>query len=163
MILSTHSIVGASIANLFPDNPALGFGLAVASHYLLDMIPHRDYEVSGFLDSNTKTVKSVFNNLKSTLHLMLIALDLLVGIIFCVLIFVRDEKTFYITAIGLVGGVLPDIFQFLYYKYKKPFSFFQTIHDSVHHKDESMKKSIMGWVTQIFSILFFVSMYFFFK
>lgn len=160
MILTTHSIVGASIANLFPNHPGLGFGLSFASHYLLDTITHKDYNISGFVDKDSKTIKSLFNNMKSAIHLMFVGADFLVGVILCVLIFVRDEKTAYLTALGVLGGVLPDIFQFLYMKYKKhPFKAFQKIHDEVHNRETP----VTGYLSQILSILFFVSMYFLFK
>lgn len=40
MILSTHSVVGATAAIVFTANPALGLIVGVASHFLLDMVPH---------------------------------------------------------------------------------------------------------------------------
>ena len=45
MTLTPHSIVGAAIANLMPENPELGFAIAWASHYALDTIPHREYDI----------------------------------------------------------------------------------------------------------------------
>lgn len=45
MILSTHAIVGAAIATLFPDHPALAFISGVASHFAIDAIPHWDYRL----------------------------------------------------------------------------------------------------------------------
>ncbi len=41
MTITAHALVGGAIAAAIP-NPALGFTLAVASHPLLDMIPHWD-------------------------------------------------------------------------------------------------------------------------
>jgi len=160
MILTTHSIVGATIVNLFPNNPTLGFGLSLASHYLLDMIPHKDYEISGFIDGNTKTVKSVFNNIKSTVHMIFVGVDFFVGIILCFSIFVRDDKTAYLTALGVLGGVLPDFFQFLYLKFKRhPFTAIQKVHDHVHNRS----KPITGYLSQILTILITVSLYFLLK
>ena len=70
MILTPHSIVGAALANAFPDNPALGFGLAFASHYVLDMLPHTEYNISNLLDKDTKQLNSVFKNHKAALNLL---------------------------------------------------------------------------------------------
>jgi len=160
MILTTHSIIGAGIVNLFPNNPTAGFGLALASHYLLDMIPHKDYEVGAFIDSESKTVKSVFNNFKSFLHLTLVGIDFFVGVILCVLFYVRDEKTAYLAAVGVLGGVLPDFFQLLYLKYKNgPLNSIQKVHDSVHNR----AKPITGYLSQFLTVIIFVSIYFFIK
>jgi hypothetical protein len=43
VILSTHAIVGAAVASLMPDHPALAFASGVASHFAIDAIPHWDY------------------------------------------------------------------------------------------------------------------------
>src|SRR6188768_2052418 len=41
MTITAHALVGGAIAAAIP-NPVIGFTLAVASHPLLDMIPHWD-------------------------------------------------------------------------------------------------------------------------
>ena len=159
MILTTHSIVGASITNLFPGNPGVGSILAFVSHYLLDMVPHKDYDVK-FIDEESKTIKSAVNNLKSALHFLPVALDLLVGVILCILIFVRDEQTFYLTFFGIIAGVLPDFFQFLYLKYKKhPFIIVQKFHDHIHNRS----KPITGYLSQFLTIVISISIYFLIK
>jgi hypothetical protein len=43
VILSTHAIVGAAIASLIPDHPALAFPGGMANHFAIDSIPHWDY------------------------------------------------------------------------------------------------------------------------
>ncbi len=160
MILTTHSIVGAGIVNLFPNNPAVGFGLSLASHYLLDMIPHKDYEVGALIDNESRTVKSFFNNFKSFLHLVFVGVDFFAGVILCILIYVRDEKTAYLTALGVLGGVLPDFFQLLYLKYKnRPLNSIQKVHDHVHNR----AKPITGYLSQFLTVIIFVSLYFLFK
>src|SRR6516225_11831962 len=47
MILSTHAIVGGTIASLFPSHPALVVAAGFASHFAIDAIPHWDYPPSG--------------------------------------------------------------------------------------------------------------------
>ena len=144
MILTPHAIVGAALANMFPNDPALGFGLAFASHYALDMIPHIDYDINNFLHKESKTVKSIFQNAGAALHFLFIACDFICAIFLCILFFIRDEKSILITLIGLAGGLLPDFFQFLFYKYKnQPWIFTQEIHDRLHHITEDKNDKLL--------------------
>jgi len=164
MILTPHAILGATLANIFPNEPALGFSLAFVSHYVLDVIPHADYDITGFLDKDTKTVKSIVNNIKGTLHFLCIIFDFSVAVLLCILFFVRDGKSLIITFIGILGGVLPDFFQFLYYKYKKqPWIFFQMVHKKVHNLDKMEDRRLCGFLIQFFVIIFILSLYFYFK
>lgn len=160
MILTPHAIVGATLANIFPSEPALGFGLAFASHYVLDMIPHTDYDISNFINTDTKTIKSIFKSAGASLHLLFIIIDFVVAIFLCVLLFVRDDKSLLLTAIGVVGGLLPDLFQFIYCKYKnQPWIFFQKIHDKLHHiikaKNEKLWGIFLLFAIPIFSLIFY--------
>ena len=94
MILTPHAIIGASLVNIFPNDPALGFGLAFFSHYVLDMLPHKDYDIDNFLETETKTVKSIFHNAGAALHLLFISLDFIVAI-FYVFYFLFEMKKVY--------------------------------------------------------------------
>jgi ABC-type enterochelin transport system permease subunit len=165
MILTPHAIVGAALANMFPNEPVLGFGLAFASHYALDMIGHTDYDISNFLDKDTKTVKSIFKSFGAALHFMFIIFDFVAAIFLCFLFFVRDKKSLMITLIGIAGGVLPDLFQFLYYKYKhEPWIFLQKVHDKIHHVFfEDSGNKIFGVFFQFFIPFCFLVIYYFVK
>ncbi len=163
MILIPHAIVGAAIANLLPKHKILGFTLALASHYALDMIPHSEYKLDGFFDEDSKSIKSIWNNTQAQFHLFRVVLDLLIGTILCAILFIRGEQSFFLTSLGIFAGLLPDFFQFLYFKYKKqPFVFLQKIHDFFHNskKDHSL---FWGSASQVFSIACFVAVYFWFK
>lgn len=61
MTATAHALVGGAIASSF-SNPALGLSLALASHPLLDMIPHWDFG-KGWRDKNKITfmVEGVFD------------------------------------------------------------------------------------------------------
>jgi hypothetical protein len=161
MILTPHAIVGAALANIFPSDPALGFGLAFISHYVLDMMPHTDYKIDNFVDKETKTVKSIFKSAGSALYLLSIAFDFLIAMFLCVLFFVRDEKSALITLVGIVGGLLPDFFQFLYLKYKnQPWIFLQKVHDKLHFE---IKTKYLGILVQIFLPILILVVYFLIK
>ena len=43
MILSTHAVVGGTIASFVPGHPVLAFVIGAASHFAIDAIPHVDY------------------------------------------------------------------------------------------------------------------------
>jgi hypothetical protein len=163
MILTPHSIVGAVIVNMFPSHPAIGFGLAFASHYALDLIPHYDYDLDGFIDSEKKTVQSIFHEAKARLRVLLVGCDFLFALVVCFFIFVRDEKSLYLTLLGVVAGVLPDVFQFFYLKWKRePWIFFQNIHDAIHHPDKMKDRPVLGFLYQLLVIVFFLALYFLF-
>src|ERR1035437_5522051 len=51
MLLITHGVVGGALATALNLNSPTAFAVGVASHYLLDMIPHWNYGI----DSATKT------------------------------------------------------------------------------------------------------------
>ena len=164
MILTSHALVGASLTNLFPNTPVIGFEIAFASHYIIDMIPHTDYDISDFIQHEEKTVKSILKNAAATLHLLFIVADFVVGILLCVLFFVRDEKSLILTLAGIAGGVMPDFLQFLYFKYKRqPWIFIQKIHDKFHFTKELENQKFWGIFFQFALPIFLLTIYFLFK
>ncbi len=134
MILTPHAIVGVTLVNMFPNNLVLGFGLAFASHYILDMIPHTDYDISGLFDEDEKTIRSVFKHTKAALQFLFIVFDFVFAIYLSLLFFVRDENSLIVTLVGLIGALLPDFLRLLYYKYNPQLRKFLHIH--VAHHDE---------------------------
>ena len=164
MILTPHSIVGAAIANLIPENPELGFALAYASHYAIDMIPHRDYDIDGFFDEKEKTFASVIRSGKARLKLLMIFGDFVVGVAICTLLFVRNRGSLIATAVGIAGGVLPDFLQLVYYTFKNhPWKIFQKIHDFFHSSNKMKHKPVEGILVQIATPVVCVAIYFLLK
>ena len=43
MTLTTHAVVGAAAASLFPEHPYLAFAAGFASHFAIDALPHWEY------------------------------------------------------------------------------------------------------------------------
>jgi hypothetical protein len=128
------------------------------------MLPHTDYDIKRFLDTKSKTIHSIFKNAGSAMHFFTIVFDLLFAVLLCVLLFVRDEKTAVITLIGIIGGVLPDFLQFLYYKYKvEPWIFIQKIHDKFHFDIETKHNLILGIFVQILVPILVLIIYFILK
>lgn len=142
MILSTHAIVGATVAQFFPDQPALAFGMAVASHYLVDLIPHREYSVNFFekVQFGKHEVSTInFKNwhLSDTLK---VALDLAFGL--GVAGFLFWYSTWPILILGILGGILPDTIRFF-----KPLRRAEIMHEKVHYHKK--------WSTNVESIFIF--------
>jgi hypothetical protein len=161
MIITPHAIVGASISNIFQGDLVVAFVLAFLSHYLLDMMPHTDYDITGFMDKETRTVRSIFDDLRAATHLIFIFIDFIVAAILCILFFVRGENSLYITLVGVFAALLPDFFQFMFYKFKnQPWIFFQKVHDRVHHLIKFEHNNVWGIIFQIIVPLIFIFIYF---
>lgn len=73
-ILSTHAVVGAAIAALMPDHPALAFVSRIASHFAVDAIPHWDYPLRA-ISIKPNNDPALTMNLALFQDLGLIALD----------------------------------------------------------------------------------------
>jgi len=99
MILATHFIVGAAVATNIP-NPLLGLLAAIFSHYLLDIIPHRDYSIENLRRQRWKESLGDFSKT---------GLDFAVGVL-VVFYFAKDPL------FGFLAGslaIIPDQLAFL--------------------------------------------------
>ncbi len=158
MVLVTHAIVGAAIANVMPNHPILGFSVAFLSHYLLDAIPHAEYDISGLVDSKNKSLFKL--NKRGMMHIFIIGADFLAGIALSIFFFARNDQRLYITLLGLIGGILPDFLQFIYLKYKRqPWKFFQKLHDFFHAKENLQNRQVMNFMMHTAPIFLFVLAY----
>lgn len=122
MTLTTHALVGAAAASLFPEHPYIAFAAGFASHLAIDALPHYDY--AEYLHS----FRQDFNNRLNTdmeigpifwKDLSIIAADALLG---CLLAFPAAHVLGTSYAIALVGagaGIYPDLLQFVYYKIRR--------------------------------------------
>lgn len=55
MLVSSHALIGASLAQLVP-NPLFGYPLALGFHFLADLIPHWDFRTRYTQRSKLNTV-----------------------------------------------------------------------------------------------------------
>ena len=142
MVLTAHAIVGASIANLMPNHPMLGFATGFASHFLLDSIPHWDYHLlSSKKDPQNPLNDDLILGKNFLIDLMKIGTDFLLGIIISILLFVDISNfsltSFFTSAIfwGIAGSLLPDALQFVYFKWRhEPLTTLQRFHNWVQNK-----------------------------
>ncbi len=162
MILTTHAIVGAAIVNMIPNHPVLGFSLALGSHYILDLIPHKDYLEDFSINENLKTIKSLFLDMEMRLSLLSVFVDFIASVAICFLIFVRGGESLLLTALGVLAGILPDFLQFLYFKFKsEPWILTQKIHDSFHAENKMKNIVFLGYSLQILFAIFFISSFYY--
>jgi hypothetical protein len=161
MVLTAHAIAGAAAANLIPDSPAVGLFLGYLSHYILDIIPHTEYDISGIDDKEAKSFRSVFHDTKSFLNLVVIGIDFMIGLTLSIFLFARDLQSLIATIAGVIGGVLPDALQYLYYRTKKwPWTIFQKFHDAFHYEENPKAGLVEGIRNQIFSIAVVLALFF---
>jgi len=119
MTLTTHALVGAAAASLFPEQPLLGFAAAFASHLTIDSLPHWDYKIlskqddaSNKLNEDMKIGRFFFYDLVRIGNDILLGL-VLSWLVFCVWIF---HMPILIVLMGACAGILPDPLQFVYFK-----------------------------------------------
>ncbi len=119
MTLTTHALVGAAAAQLFPSYPYVAFVAAFASHFAIDALPHWDYTIL----SSEKDLRNPLNNDMRLgklffIDLLRIGSDALLGIVLSVIIFAYGifHAPLVIVLIGALGGIVPDPLQFVYFK-----------------------------------------------
>ncbi len=139
MILATHALVGAAVAQIFPKYPLLGFVAAFLSHFILDAIPHGEYKLESFVcDKNSpgdiRRMNMVLGK-KFIRDLLKMAFDCISGFTVALVVFSNSGLALQIAFIGAVGGVLPDALQFVYFKIKKePLITLQKFHKAIQHR-----------------------------
>lgn len=153
MILATHSITGAAIGYLLPQNPILAFSLGFLSHFLTDAIPHWHYPVfsakrnpENHMDDNMEMNKWFI------VDLLDISLDFAIGLAISIFIFhpeISFDPAMVSILSGAIGGVIPDPLQFLYWKFPNHFIIpLQRFHLWIHSTTDIDKMHLIGIISQ---------------
>ena len=130
MILSTHILAAAAVTRSLAASvhPAVLFFIALASHYLLDAIPHKDYQLSsvktGIVGGRQEVIDVDFRKIPR--DIVKVFFDIAVGTLVVYLIY-RPEFNFSSIlpfAVIVAGAVLPDILEPFYWFYKKPLTIY---------------------------------------
>jgi len=148
MILTPHLLAGAAIGSKVNQRRLIFFLiiLSLLSHYLLDAIPHLEYDVTG---------------LKNGLNLnFLIAagkalLDFAVGF-FIILYLHRKNRSLFYALFGATVALVPDILIFLSWRINK-FAILNKIIDfgtDMHYPGNTITSPIIGVATQIAVTIF---------
>ena len=101
MFLTVHSTAGALIGDSI-GNPFLAFLFGMASHFLLDRIPH--FDPNGYQDFETRPVRLTRAGKK---YITIVLIDtLFVGVLLLVLF--KKQQHPYPAMFGALGAVAPD-------------------------------------------------------
>ena len=88
MTLTTHAIVGATAASLFPEHPIIAFAAGFCSHFAIDSLPHWDYALLSKIEGATKLQGDMdIKNPLFLLDLLRIGSDALLGTTLAIFIF----------------------------------------------------------------------------
>lgn len=158
MFLTTHAAAGVLISH-YTINPYAVFGLAFASHFFLDFIPHGDETL--YHDEEWQVLK------KFKRPIIVNLFDLL-GLVSVILFVINDpgDTTSRLMLIGIIGSILPDFLSYLFpiihermswlwlvrwlYKLTKPTGLRYLvrtqnwIHNALHH--EIIRRDIPFWI-----------------
>ena len=153
MYLSVHATAGVLIGSYAANSP-VAFLVGVASHFLLDMLPHRD----GMEPESNLSIRQVRQRY----------FDKIVGIIYldvCLSIVVAgalltNNIHFVTPAIiwGILGAVLPDLLQVCAFLLPKIgwLRRFQALHNLLHYNPKRQISFVTGHVTQFVTLVSFV-------
>jgi len=119
MTLTTHAIVGAAAASLFPASPVLAFAAGFASHFAIDSLPHWDYRLLSKQDNpGDKLSEDMKFGRMFVFDLLRIGSDAALGVLLAAFIFSfwLFNLPLWFVVMGALAGILPDPLQFVYYK-----------------------------------------------
>jgi hypothetical protein len=157
MILSTHALVGAALANMFPSHPGVAFAVGFASHFALDAIPHADYPIrSASLDPKIGAPLRFDRALVQ--DVLTIGADGMLGLALAFLLFASAENQWAIL-LGAIGAMLPDAFQFLYLRFpREPLRALQRFHRWVHTNVDIKNRVVLAVASQALLVVVFSAM-----
>ncbi|MEK7610165.1 MAG: hypothetical protein AAB468_00195 [Patescibacteria group bacterium] len=155
MILATHAVVGAGLVSLMStESVAGGFGLAFASHFLLDSLPHWDYQLLSTNKHPGDRLRVVFNSGRALIvDLTKISLDGIVGLTFAMLIFTPWP----LAALGAAAAMLPDALQMAYFLWShEPLRSLQRFHLWIHTDRRLVGRPYVGLAFQALVLVVFI-------
>lgn len=150
MTLATHAAVGAIIASRFPSHPITAFCLAFVSHFVLDTIPHKDYELGSLSRSHDNDAMKTRVRMNAIFRqdLLKVGLDVLIGFVVA-LFLLYGRMPLFTMAVGIAGAILPDFLQFLYFGLRtQPLVILEQIHVWFHTKNRMENKAALSFVSQ---------------
>jgi hypothetical protein len=156
MILTTHALFGAAVASLVPNHPVIGFTLGFASHFALDAIPHKDYDLISTETDSTGRLKPldiINRKFKLIRDIILVSFDALMGFLLAFMFFFNPVHP-WIFFLGAGASMAPDFFLFLFLVFRhKPLALLFTFHASIVHSKVILKlNQVTGVILQFFTI-----------
>lgn len=152
MLLVAHILAGAAIGYKV-HNYWLVFILSFISHFIMDAIPHREYDV--------ESLKNGLNR-KSFGDFLQVLTDLIIGT-GLVLWLTWDSSFITYVMIGMLAAVVPDLLTFFYWQTKTPY--LKALTDfhryTIHPKNNKNTPLIWGISSQIIvAVLAFIGLLF---
>lgn len=164
MILFTHAAVGAAAAE-FTNSPVVALAIGFASHFILDAIPHWDYELRSLrvnAADNSKTDMEIGRDF--IVDLIKTVLDALFGIALGLLFYGTWLTPGHYAAafFGAVGGLLPDVLQFVRMKIRRePLITLQNFHKRIHTPYRLKGLYIRGFLLQLALVFATIAFFYF--
>jgi hypothetical protein len=151
MVLSTHAVVGGALGRLLPGGPIIALAAGFVSHFLLDLIPHWDYQLDSVVKNGSAFGESrVLPGRLFWLDVAKVLLDLALGALVVWLFFSDPQAVLISVWWGAFGGVLPDGLQFLYLKFKpRVLLGLQHFHQFVHSNHDFRSRPVAGISYQV--------------
>jgi len=165
MILSVHAVFGAAVASMVPNHPVAGFALGFVSHFVLDAIPHKDYNlisVEPDINMKPRLIDTIYKKFRLVRDITLVSFDALFGLALAFMFFFNYEHP-WVFMIGALGSLLPDFLTFLYIFIRhKPLSLFCDFHVSLIHSKIILKlNQTMGIFVQFCTLAVLIAIMFF--
>ncbi len=138
MTFGTHMVVATAVALPVLHNPAAAFAVGIASHYIVDAIPHWDWPLKSLEKKLGESHAASAVNLSVgaiSIDMIRLAIDMSIGLIALSSVLYVGGASWSIVAVllAMLGGILPDMLQFIYFATRmKLLSHHQNFHDAVH-------------------------------
>ena len=155
MILVTHGVVGGALGLLI-QNPLVAFVAGFVSHFVLDTIPHWDYNLaSGRKGPGNSHLDDIVINADFLRDSLKFGLDGIFGLLLPFLFFNGSGGGLnWAVLFGAVGGMFPDFLQFVYVKLRsKPLALLQEFHNWIHAKSTLKNRPVLGILFQALLVL----------
>lgn len=151
MILATHGVAGALLAQTAASGPLAALVIGFLSHFVLDALPHWDYKLrSEVVTPGQPLARDLEWGPAFRRDLLKIGLDFLVGV---ALVWGLSRFSAFdprLLWFGLAGGVAPDALQFAYFKLRwPPLRTLQKFHLSVHTTRRLVGQPVLGLGLQV--------------
>ncbi len=155
MVLSVHTLVGGALGKALHLNPFTSFFVGMASHFVLDAIPHADYPLQSLLPKSNPKNEVMAKDHRLAHDLVVNGIDWLLGFLILMLFTYNSSNIWPIVA-SAIGAVVPDGLQFLYFMFPnvKPLAAFKRFHEFFHIRravEEYMeKRKVLAFAVQSF-------------
>ena len=155
MTLAAHALVGAAAATAVPGRPLLAFLAGFVSHFVIDMIPHWDYQLGSYrADPRNPLNDDMVIGKSFAYDLVKIAVDIAIGLTLAFAIFRAAFPSVPLVAIlaGAAGGIVPDALQFAYWKFRhEPLTSLQRFHIKIQKRNHFHNVPFTGILLQVFT------------